>query len=71
MNRFVRGPGYAKIRLVSGTLFIALGVLLIVRTATTIGLAATAIVPLVLGFAMIGLGVVRWREYLRYRGGPQ
>ena len=71
MNRFVSGRGYAKVRLVSGTLFIALGVVLIVRTATTIGLAATAIVPLVLGFAMIGLGVVRWREYLRIRKSAQ
>jgi uncharacterized membrane protein HdeD (DUF308 family) len=71
LNRFVRGAGYAKVRLVSGTLFIALGLVLIVRTATTIGLAATAIVPLVLGFAMIGLGVVRWREYLRQRSGAQ
>ena len=67
MNRFVRGETYAKFRLFSGTLFILLGVVLIVRTAMTVRFSPTALVPIIAGAAMIGLGVVRWREYMRIR----
>jgi hypothetical protein len=71
VNRFVSGKTYAKFRLISGTLFILLGAVLIFRTATTVRFSATSIVPLIAGAAMIGLGVVRWREYLRMRDAAQ
>ena len=67
MKGFVRGQAYARAKLVTGTLYIVLGLVVIVRTATTIGIGGPAIAAFVLGAAMIGLGVVRWREYLRFR----
>ncbi len=67
MRRLVRSEGYVRARLVSGALFIVLGALVIFRTLAVTGLAGTAIPGTVLGFAMIALGVLRFRDYVRAR----
>ena len=69
MNRFVRSPAYVKVRAVTGTIFFALGALIVVRTVATIGLGLPALVPLVMGAALMGLGALRVRDFLRLRGG--
>jgi hypothetical protein len=65
VNQFFRGMGYARVKLFTGTLFIVLGVVTVVRTIAVVGLNFGAITPLVAGAAMIGLGAFRWRDYLR------
>ncbi|MBD5635358.1 MAG: hypothetical protein IAI49_12845 [Candidatus Eremiobacteraeota bacterium] len=63
MRNFARSEGYAKARLVTGTLFALLGATLVVRTLLLVGADAKAIPALVLGGAMIALGVLRFRDY--------
>ncbi len=67
MRRLIRSEGYARARLVSAALFIVLGTIVIYRTLAVTGLAGTAIPATVLGLAMIALGVLRFRDYLRAR----
>jgi len=69
VNRFVRSPGYVKVRAFSGGLFIVLGAVILVRTVLIIGIGLAAIAPLVMGIALVGLGALRWRDYLRLRSG--
>ncbi len=66
MRRLVRSEGYARARLVSGTLFALLGAFVIYRT---FGVTHTfaALPGTVLGLAMIALGVLRFVEYRRAR----
>jgi hypothetical protein len=54
---------------VTGLLFIAFGVAISARTFLAIGLTAAAVVPLVMGGALVGLGLLRVRDYLRLRRG--
>ena len=67
MRRLVRSEGYVRARLVSGALFVILGGFVIYRTLGVTGLAGTAIPGTVLGFAMIALGMLRFRDYVRAR----
>lgn len=67
MRRLVRSEGYARARLVTGTIAMLLGAVVIVRTLAATGLAFAAITPCVLGAAMIALGVVRYRDYAAAR----
>ena len=66
----VRSEGYARARLVSGTLFMLLGAVLAYRTLATTGFAGTAIPACVLGAAMIALGAFRFRDYFAARRAP-
>jgi hypothetical protein len=64
MKRFVRSDAFARTRAVTGTLFIALGAAIVVRTFAKTGLAWTVTPSVVLGGAMILLGIVRIRDFL-------
>jgi uncharacterized membrane protein HdeD (DUF308 family) len=63
MRRIVRSEGYARARLVTGAIFMLLGVVVIVRTVGTAGLQWGAAPAYVLGVAMILLGAFRFYEY--------
>ena len=68
MKRLVRSDGYLRFKLVTGTIFIILGTILIVRTLWATGPRFEAIPAVVLGLALVGLGYVRFREYGQTRG---
>ena len=63
MRRMVRSHGYARARLVNALLFAALGAAIAYRTFAVAGLSISALPGAVVGLAMIGLAVVRWRAY--------
>jgi hypothetical protein len=67
VKRFVRSEGYARARLVSGALFVVLGAFTLYRTLGIAGFSAAAVPGCVLGAAMIALGSLRFRDYLRAR----
>ncbi len=69
MRNLVRSEGYARARLVTGSIAMVLGAILIVRTLAATGLAFKALPACVLGGAMIALGVVRFRDYTAARRG--
>jgi len=66
---FVRSEGYARSKLVTGVLFAVLGVTILVRLATTVGLRFEGIPGYVLGIALVGLCVARFRAFAK-RSGP-
>ncbi len=67
MKRFVRSGTYARARLVTGALFVVLGLFILLRTIADVGLSGSAIPAYVLGAAMIALGAFRFRDYLQMR----
>jgi hypothetical protein len=67
VKRLVRSEGYARARLVTGTVAMALGAIVVVRTLVAVGFVAAAIPACVLGLAMIALGLVRYRDYAAAR----
>jgi hypothetical protein len=67
MRRFATSQAYARMRLVSGALFVLFGGALLVRTISSVGLSSAALPAYVLGGAMVGLGVLRYREFLAAR----
>jgi hypothetical protein len=69
VNRFVHSPAYVKVRAVTGALFFLLGGAIVVRTAATIGIGLPALTPLIMGGALMGLGALRLRDFLRVRSG--
>jgi uncharacterized membrane protein HdeD (DUF308 family) len=69
VKNFLRSEGYARARLVSGALFVLLGIVVIVRTLATTGAAVAAIPACALGGAMVALGVLRYRDYFANRTG--
>jgi len=62
-----RSLGYARFRLASAVLFAAFGVAIFVRMFSVGGPWFGKIPGLVLGVAMVALGLVRWRDYLAFR----
>jgi len=67
VRRFVRSESYARARLVSGMLFMVLGAFVICRTFGVTHFSLSAVPGVVLGFAMIALGGLRFRDYLGAR----
>jgi hypothetical protein len=67
VTRFTRSAAYVRARAITGTLFIAFGVAIVVRTIFAIGFVGSAIVPVVMGVALIALGIIRLRDYIRLR----
>ncbi len=67
MKRFVRSQTYARARLISGALFVVLGVSILVRTIADVGLSGSAVPAYVLGAAMVALGAFRFRDYVAAR----
>jgi hypothetical protein len=70
VRQFVRSDGYARARLFSGTVMIVLGIVVVARMFLGAGLDWHGIPGYVLGLALIGLGVVRFREYAARTKGP-
>jgi len=64
VRKFVRSEAYLRARLVTGGLFVVLGIAVVARTAAEVGMSAAAIPAYVLGAAMIALGALRFRDYL-------
>ncbi len=67
MKRFVRSQTYARARLISGALFVVLGVSILVRTIADVGFSGSAVPAYVLGAAMVALGAFRFRDYVAAR----
>ena len=64
MKKFVRSETYARARLVTGTMYVLLGGVIIGRTASTqAGHDWRAIAAYVLGLALVLLGLNRYREW--------
>jgi hypothetical protein len=70
VRNLVRSEGYARARLVTGSIAAVLGAILIARTLASTGLSFKVIPACVLGAAMIALGIVRFRDYAAARRGP-
>ena len=68
MRSFVRSRTYARIRVVTGSLFIVFGLIILSWTLATVHLQARGIPACVLALALIALGVLRIRDYVMYRG---
>ncbi len=67
MKRLVRSEGYARARLVSGSLFGVLGAVVAYRTIAVTGLSLAALPGCVLGLAMLALAALRFRDYFAAR----
>jgi hypothetical protein len=67
MRKFVRSETYLRTRLVTGTMFVLLGGLLLGQIVARFGPDWHAIPAYVLGLALILLGLNRWREYYMAR----
>jgi len=63
VKKFVRSETYARTRLVTGTMFVLLGGLLLGQIVVRFGPDWHAIPAYVLGLALVLLGLNRWREY--------
>ncbi len=65
----MHSEGYARARLVTGALFAVLGAAIVVRTIAAAGLNWADLPAFVLGAAMIGLAVIRFRDYVAAKRG--
>jgi hypothetical protein len=63
MRNVVRSAGFARTRVGIGAVGAVLGLVVIYRTAASVGLDWRGLPAYVLGAALVALGVVRWREY--------
>jgi len=67
MRRFAQSRAYLRVRAFTGSLFIAFGAAIIVRTVLAVHVDMRAIPALVLGLALVALGTLRLRDYVRLR----
>ncbi|MDQ2681019.1 MAG: hypothetical protein M3Y21_08370 [Candidatus Eremiobacteraeota bacterium] len=67
MKRMVGSPGYGYFKLLMSAAFVVMGVVLIVRIFW-FGISFSILPGLILGVALIGLGVVRIRTFIQMRG---
>ncbi|MEO6913830.1 MAG: hypothetical protein ABI182_07415 [Candidatus Baltobacteraceae bacterium] len=67
MKRMVESPYYGYFKLLMSLAFVVIGVILIVRILA-FGVSFSILPGLVLGTALIGLGVVRIRTFMQMRG---
>jgi len=67
VRRLVRSEGYARARVVSGALFSILGAVVFVRSVMVAGVSLAGLPGCVLGLAMVGLGVLRIRDFAARR----
>jgi hypothetical protein len=68
VRRFAQSRSYLRIRAFTGAMFVAFGAVIVVRTLLVVHLDLKAIPALVLGLALVALGTIRLRDYLRLRG---
>jgi hypothetical protein len=67
VKRFARSYGYLRLRAILGAVYAMLGAILVVRTFAAFGLRFTELPAVVLGIALIVLGILRVREYVAVR----
>jgi hypothetical protein len=67
MRRFSNSSAFARMRLVNGAIFIALGGVIAVRTIVESGPPVTKVTSFVLAGAMAALGAFRLRSYFQLR----
>ena len=68
MRKFVRSASYLRVRAMTGLLFAVCGGAIVVQGYTQVHSAGwRAITIFVMGGALIALGVMRIRDYLRWR----
>ncbi len=67
MRNLIRSEGYAKARLVTGSIFMLLGAAVAIRTVIEVGFDGKAVPAVVLGIAMVLLGAFRFRDYFAVR----
>ncbi|MGH7728503.1 MAG: hypothetical protein ACREM2_06915 [Vulcanimicrobiaceae bacterium] len=65
MKRLVSSRTYGRWRAANGSLFVVCGAAIAIRTAMIVGASPSAIPAYVLGAALVALGIVRIRGYLR------
>ncbi len=70
MRRIVSSTGYQRLRALLGAGFIVLGAVTLWRSIALAGIGTQTIPSLVLGTAMIALGVVRLRDFIALRARP-
>ncbi len=66
MKRMVESPHYGYFKLLMSLAFVVMGIILIVRILA-FGISFSILPGLILGFALIGLGVVRIRTFMQIR----
>ncbi len=67
MRRFSNSSAFTRMRLVNGGIFIALGLVIAVRTVMESGPPVTKVTSFVLAGAMVALGAFRLRSYFQAR----
>jgi len=68
MRRFTQSANYVRVRAALGIFYVLLGTVVIARTCAPLSnLSLAKIPPLALGAALIGLGVLRVRDFLSRR----
>lgn len=70
MRKLVASSGYQRFRALLGAGFIVLGAVTVWRSLALAGLGTQSIPSLVLGAAMIALGVIRLRDFLALNARP-
>jgi uncharacterized integral membrane protein len=68
VRRFTQSPSYLRVRAFTGALFVAFGLAIIVRTLVVVHVDMRAVPALVMGLALVALGGLRVRDYVRWRG---
>lgn len=63
--KVTKSAGYGRFKLVNGVLFIVLGLLVLGQMLHGVGFRLEALPGIVLGLALVGLGVVRWRAFIK------
>jgi hypothetical protein len=68
MRRFMQSPNYIRVRAALGILYVLLGTVVLIRTCIPLSQLNFAKIPaLALGIALVGLGILRVREFLLQR----
>lgn len=65
--KFTTSAGYGRFKLLNGALFIVLGSLVLAQLLHGIGFKLSALPGIVLGLALVALGVIRWNTFLKQR----
>lgn len=64
IQRFAQSANYVRVRAALGVIYLMLGAVILIRTCTPLsGLLLAKIPSLALGAALIGLGIIRMRDF--------
>jgi hypothetical protein len=68
VKRFVSSGAYVRTRAITGIIFAVCGLALLINAGTAVAANGWRIVPVVvMGLALVALGGLRVRDYLRWR----